>query len=302
MEPAKRPPGVANMISRYACTAMLAASLTFNGCVPAPVSEIEGEGPGGRPQPLALTPERELEVGREAYREILAEADVLPADSPETERVRRVGERIAGATHIEPLMREIHLRDATRDFEWEFSVLESDRVNAFCLPGGKVAVYSALLDFVRNDDELATVLGHEIAHALAHHASERLAMNPGDSENLRVSGGHLDRLSKSQKQGLFNMLSPGATLDSLAYNRFQESEADHIGVFLMTFAGYDPEAALGFWDRMRSASSGQFRLPEILSDHPADARRMVQLQQWIPLAEGAEQAYTRGEIDGPGRQ
>jgi len=111
------------------------------------------------------------------------------------------------------------------------------------------------------------VLGHEIAHALAHHASERIGLK--DSESV---------------------------LESLSYNRFQESEADHIGVFLMTFAGYNPEAALEFWDRMRESSSGSLRLPEFLSDHPADARRLAQLRGWIPLAEGGKAAYDRGEI------
>jgi predicted Zn-dependent protease len=290
------------MISLLKLKAVLLTSVALVGCVPAPIDEPTGEGPGGRPQPLALTPERELEVGREAYREILSDADVLPEDSPETDRVRRVGERIAGATRIEPLMREIHLRDAAQDFEWEFNVIRSDRVNAFCLPAGKVGVYTGLLDFVRDDDELATVLGHEIAHALAHHASERLALNPGDSENLRASAGKLDRLTGPQRKSLLSMLSPGATLDSLAYNRFQESEADHIGVFLMTFAGFNPEEALGFWDRMRLASSGSLRLPEILSDHPADGRRIAQLRQWIPLAEGAQRAFDRGEVAGAGER
>jgi metalloendopeptidase OMA1, mitochondrial len=256
----------------------------------------EGEGPGHRPQVLALTPERELELGREAYREVLAKADVLPSDHPAVDRVRRIGRRIVAATQIRPLLQEINLRKDGYRFEWEFNVIDSDRVNAFCLPAGKVAVFTGLLAFVRSDDELATVLGHEMAHALAHHASERLALKPADAEALRAAGGRLGDIDEPRRRSLIGLLGAGAALESLSYNRFQESEADHIGVFLMTFAGYNPEAALDFWGRMKKASSGSIRLPEILSNHPADARRLAQLRGWVPLAEGGKRAYDRGEV------
>jgi metalloendopeptidase OMA1, mitochondrial len=236
-----------------------------------------------------------LELGREAYREILAKSDVLPSDDPAVERVRRIGGRIVAATRIRPLLREINLREDGDRFEWEFNVIDSGRVNAFCLPAGKVAVFTGLLRFVR-DDELATVLGHEMAHALAHHASERLALNPADVAALQASGGRLGDLDESRRQSLIGLLDAGAALKSLSYGRFQETEADHIGVFLMTFAGYDPEAALGFWERMREVSSRSLRLPEILSDHPTDARRLAQLRVWVPLAEGGKGAFDRGQI------
>ena len=262
-------------------TGLLQAPL---GCVPG--GDTEGEGPGHRRQVLALSAEEELELGREAYRQVLAEADVLPGDTPEVERVRRVGGRIVAATRIRPLLREMNLRDESDRFEWEFNVIDSDRVNAFCLPAGKVAVFTGLLHFARDDDELATVLGHEIAHALAHHASERLALNPDDVAAFRESGGRLANLDLARRQSLIGLLDAGAALESLSYGRFQEAEADHIGVFLMTFAGYDPRAALEFWGRMREASSGSLRLPEILSDHPTDARRLAQLRAWVPARRG----------------
>jgi predicted Zn-dependent protease len=264
------------------------------GC--APGGEGGGEGPGHRPQVLALSPQEELELGREAYRELLSEADVLPPEHPAVEHVRRVASRIVAATRIRPLRREINLREDGDLFEWEFNVIDSDRVNAFCLPGGKVGVFTGLLRFVRSDDELATVLGHEMAHALAHHASERLAMNPADALALRAAGGRLRSLDEPRRRSIIGLLDAGASLESLSYNRFQESEADHIGVFLMTFAGYDPEAALAFWERMREASAGSLRLPEILSDHPADARRIAQLRAWVPLAVGAKRAYDLGQV------
>jgi len=225
----------------------------------------QGEGPGHRDQPLAISPQQELEVGRAAYKEILAKARVVRG-GPQVERVRKIGERIAAVVAIEPLMREINLHVAPDEFEWEYSVLENDQINAFCLPGGKICVFTGLLAAVRNDDQLAAVLSHEISHALAHHVSERMARER----------------------------TVGHGLLSLSYDRQQESEADHIGVFLMTFAGYDPNQALAFWQEMEEAGHG--RIPEILSDHPSDERRMQQLKGWIPLAKAAKQAYDEHRI------
>ena len=228
----------------------------------------QGEGPGRRYQPLALSPAQEERLGEKAYRQILDEEDhVLPKDDPAVEKVREVGMRIVKAAHIEPLEREINLHVDWRYYDWEFNVLRSRKVNAFCLPGGKVAVYTALLRVTENDDQLATVLSHEIAHALAHHTSERLAREQNSGRSLR----------------------------SLAFERGQESEADHIGVFLMTFAGYDPRQAVAFWQRMEEMTGGS-GMPEILSDHPSDERRIRQLQGWARLAEGAYRAYKSGRI------
>jgi len=226
----------------------------------------EGEGPGHRQQPLAISPQQELEIGRAAYKEILAKAQVVSA-GPQVERVRRVGERIAAVIAIEPLMREINLHIVPNEFEWEYSVLKNDQINAFCLPGGKICVFTGLLDVVRNDDQLAAVLSHEISHALAHHVSERIARER----------------------------TVGHGLLSLSYDRQQESEADHIGIFLMTFAGYDPDQALAFWREMEAAGGGA-AIPAILSDHPSDAQRLAQLQGWIPLAKAAKRAYDEHRI------
>jgi predicted Zn-dependent protease len=229
-----------------------------------------GAGPGHRRQSLALEPWQELQLGEKAYREVLEEerGNVLPPNDPAVRRVRAVGERIVEAAHIEPLEREINLHVDWRYYKWEFNVIRSRQVNAFCLPGGKVVVYTALLRVTgNNDDFLATVLSHEIAHALAHHTSERLAREQGSGRSLR----------------------------SLAFERWQESEADHIGVFLMTFAGYDPRQAVAFWERMQEMTGGS-GVPEILSDHPSDERRIRQLQGWARMAMGAYEAYKNRRI------
>jgi predicted Zn-dependent protease len=261
------------MTLRKPCVAVLfCLALAPAGC---DVEPPQGEGPGHRRQTLALSPQQELDLGRKAYREVLSEAKVLPHDSAQVRRVTKVGERIAGTIKIEPLMREINLDVKDYRFEWEFNVLEDPHVNAFCLPGGKVAVYSGLLKVVQNDDQLAAVLGHEVAHALAHHSSERIA------EEQREGRGIL------------------AALHEKAFDRSQESEADHIGVFLMTFAGYDPEQAVVFWKRMKEISDQQGRVPEILSDHPSDAKRIQQMEAWVPKAEAAYKAYEEGRIERP---
>ena len=154
--------------------------------------EGKGEGPGHRAQTLGLSPAQELQQGRQAQKQILTNPDKygrpLPANSPEVQRVRRVVERIARAAEIEPLQREINLRKGYK-FEWDVHVLDKNVINAFCLPGGKIFVYRGILRLIENDDQLATVLSHEIAHALAHHSSERIARDqrPADRRAQRGS-------------------------------------------------------------------------------------------------------------------
>lgn len=232
-------------------------------------------GPGGREQPLALSPEQELAVGRRAYQEVLGEfgGRALPPDSPEAGRVQGVVTRLARAAEIEPLQREILLRVRGYRFEWEARVVRDARINAFCLPAGKMVVFTGILPVAATDDQLATVLGHEMAHALSHHASERVAREQSGANILR----------------------------SLSYDRMQESEADHIGLFLMTFAGFDPDQAVAFWERMHAAAGGHGRPPEFLSDHPSDEHRVGNLRAWVPKARAAKRAFDEGRI-APGRR
>ena len=255
--------------SRSAALLVIALMMVGQGCMPGPQG---GSGPGHRRQVLGLSPEKEYELGNKAYQKILDEArqkdELLPQDAEPVQHVRRVGERIVKAVQIEPLQREINLHIKKYRFDWQFNVLRNKEVNAFCLPGGRVAVYTAMLRVVKNDDQLATVLSHEIAHALAHHANERIT---------------------TEESGQVNWLF------RQAYDRQQESEADHIGLFLMTFADYDPDEALAFWQRMARLSNGG-QLPEILSNHPSDQHRINQMRKWIPQAKAAKQAYEHHRI------
>ena len=255
---------------------MFLATVTTLGCGSGPGNgETSEAGPGGRQQPLALSPSQELAVGRRAYQEVLdgVRDRALPESSAEVRRVREVVDRIVRAAAIEPLQREILLRVRGYRFEWEVNVVHDGQVNAFCLPAGKMVVYTGILPVAGNSDQLATVLGHEMAHALAHHSSERVAREKSASNILR----------------------------SLSYDRMQESEADHIGLFLMTFAGYDPEQAVAFWERMHASAGAGGRPPEFLSDHPSDERRMRDLRGWAPKARAAKQAYDAERVTPGGR-
>ncbi len=240
--------------------------------------EPGGQGPGGRRQPLALTPRQELAVGRQAYREVMDEARgrLLPADDPRVQRVHKVLDRLVRAAEIEPLQDEILLRIRGYAFEWQANVIRDPQVNAFCLPAGKIFVFTGILQVIgRDDGYLAAVLAHEMAHALAHHASERVW--------------------RQQHEG-------GSVLRALRYDRLQESEADHIGVFLMAFAGYDPEKAVEFWRRMSQARGARGEPLEFLSDHPSHATRIRQLQRWAPAARAAKRAFDQGRIAGSRRR
>jgi predicted Zn-dependent protease len=218
---------------------------------------------------------------------------------PGVDRVRHVGERIVRAAEIEPLQREVNYRLQGYRWDWEFNVLEDRQVNAFCLPGGKVAVFSGLLPVAEDDGQLAVVLGHEIAHALAHHANERIAREQYQEHALKAAEGVLGQMDRDHAGTLIKLLGGVGQVRGLAYNRQQEAEADHIGIFLMTFAGYNPDEAVRFWERMEQATARGGHPPEILSDHPSDARRIANLRRWIPEAKAGKRAFDEGRIARP---
>jgi len=186
--------------------------------------------------------------------------------------VRRVGTRIAAAT-------------GRSNYQWEFKVIEEKQANAFCLPGGKVAVYTGILPITRDEAGLAAVVGHEVSHAIARHGAERV------SQNLLVEmglTGTMAALSKGDPNTVKNigaLLGAGASVGLLLpWGRAQESEADHLGLIYMAKAGYDPHAARDLWVRMAEASKGSGRPPEFLSTHPSEATRIKQIEAWLPEA------------------
>jgi predicted Zn-dependent protease len=281
------------LIVRTLRTAVLLATLAA-GCQPP-----GGQGPGHRSQQLGLTPEQEFALGEKAYRQILAKADVVPS-GPEVDQVVRVGRRIAHATENKDLQREINLNLEGYRFDWEFHVLRDRQVNAFCLPGGKVAVFTGLLHLTEGDDNmLATVLGHEVAHALAHHANERITRHAMQQHAVEAAGAGMGHMDPHKRGMLLAILTGSSQMSELAFDRQQETEADHIGLFLMTFAGYDPDAAVAFWERMEEAARGHGRPPEILSSHPSDHHRIAWMRVWVTQAKAAKQAYDQGRIARP---
>lgn len=242
-----------------------AALLTLTACYTNPVT--------GRQSLVLVQPSEELALGAQSFQQIRSEEKVS-TDPAMNARVRRVGQRIAGA-----------VGDKMPNAQWEFVVFDSKEVNAFALPGGKVGVYSGLLKLATTDDELATVMGHEIGHVIARHGAERM------SEQMVIQGlgaigtAYTQNRYSPQAVQLFQTAYGGATTLGrvLPHSRANESEADHMGVVFAATAGYNPQAAIGFWQKMsqqKGASGGA--LEKFLSTHPADEQRIADLQALMP--------------------
>lgn len=217
-----------------------------------------------------------------SYNEFLTEnkGKVLTS-GPEVVMVKRVGANIAQA--VTDYMKANKMEDAIKDFKWEFNVVDDKTVNAWCMPGGKVVVYTGIMSVAKNETGLAVVMGHEIAHAVAKHGSERMSQGL-----LQEFGGAVLSQAVSQKselaQGLF-MTAYGAgsnLLGVLPFSRLHESEADKLGLIFMAMAGYNPEEAISFWQRMSAGSQGSS--PEFLSTHPSDVTRINQIKAYLPEA------------------
>jgi len=225
----------------------------------------------GRHQLLLLPESQEQQMGLDAYRQVLKKAK-LSTDPVAIEQVRRVGRRIAEAT-------------GRTDYQWEFNLIEDKQANAFCLPGGKVAVYTGILPITRDDSGLAAVLGHEVSHAIARHGGERVTQTLLVQMGLAATQVALARNDPAVVQQVTALLGAGATVGLLlTWSRAQESEADHLGLIFMAKAGYDPHAALDLWNRMGEAAKGRDRPPEYLSTHPSEETRIKQIEAWIPEA------------------
>jgi predicted Zn-dependent protease len=214
-----------------------------------------------------------------AYRQFLSQNKVVQG-SREANMVRDVGVRIQRA--VEAYMRQNNLSGQLQGFKWEFNLVQDQTVNAWCMPGGKVVVYTGILPITQDETGLAVVMGHEIAHAIAAHGNERASQ--GLLANGLLQGGSI---IAGQNQTLTNQIimqaaGVGTQLGLMAYGRNQESEADHIGLIFMAMAGYDPNAAIPFWQRM--AKTGGASPPEFLSTHPSPDTRIRDLERLIPKA------------------
>jgi metalloendopeptidase OMA1, mitochondrial len=225
--------------------------------------------PTGRSQLMFVSPSQELQLGEQAYREIL-EKNRLSTRSDWQAQVRRVGQRLA-AVADQP------------DYKWEFNVLQGKDVNAFALPGGKVAFWEGIMPIARDDEGVAVIMGHEIAHAIARHGAERMSQQMGAQTIGQILALGIGSVSPGLHDGFLTAYGLGATVGFLMpWGRAQESEADRIGLILMAKAGYDPAAALSLWERMSKVAGD--KPPEFLSTHPSDRTRMAQIKAWLPEA------------------
>ncbi len=189
-----------------------------------------------------------------------------------------------GRAHVQRVGKRIAKAAAQPGYKWQFFVIEKDQLNAFCLPGGKVFVYTGLFKAVQNEDQLAVVMGHEIAHAIARHGAERMSMmqlgRMGKEIAAKTLGGGQYSQAINQAYGVgetYGMVLP--------FSRKFEYEADEIGLYLMTKAGYNPNEAVRFWDNMRRLKQGSKTPPEFLSTHPADLNRIKRIRSLIPIAQ-----------------
>lgn len=234
--------------------------LTLTGCYTVPIT--------GRTTFNMVTQAEEAQLGLQAYEEAKAQTPQLK-DSAVNDRVSRIGNRIARASHFP-------------EWDWEFVVFDDpDIPNAWCLPGGKVAVYSGLLPYVKTDGELATVMAHEIAHAIARHGAERMSQ-----EMVRAAGAAVVAEAVGDEYVEMTKVVYGIGSDlfvMLPYSRKHELEADQIGLIYMARAGYDPNEAVTFWERFSKIGEGQ-KPPEFLSTHPADENRVQQIKELLPAA------------------
>jgi predicted Zn-dependent protease len=229
----------------------------------------------GRSARVALSEGQEAALGIQSYRDILSQSQVV-SSGPEVDLVRKVVSRLVGSTG-----------EAGRKFEWRVSVIRDPQVNAFCLPAGKMVVYTGILPVAQTEPGLATVLGHEMAHATSHHGAQRLLHTK--LANTFLAGAQtsmaLSDMDFQKKAAVMGAIGAGAQYGVLLpFSREEETEADVIGLHYMARAGYDPREAITFWQRMEDASKGGRQPPEFASTHPSHGTRIERLKEEMPKA------------------
>lgn len=230
---------------------------------------------------LNLVPESELMLmSSQEYAKVLAEKPPLSANDSRTQMVKNCGARIQKA--VEKYYADKGLSNDLKGYAWEFNLIDDPTINAWCMPGGKVVFYTGILPLTQDEEGMAVVMGHEIAHAIARHGNQRM------SQALLVQfGGAMLSVALSQKPALTKQIflqsfGIGSTLGMLSYSRKHETEADKMGLIFAAMAGYNPEAAVPFWERM--AAGGGQKPPELLSTHPSDETRIKTLKAFMPEA------------------
>jgi len=259
-------PGISKHIFKplFILFTIVLISLPILSCYKAPVT--------GRSQFIILTQSQENEMGVTAFNDVLKNEQISNNQSYNS-AVTRVGQRIAAVSD-------------TQNYEWDFKVIEdNEQINAFALPGGKVAVYTGILPVAQTDAGLATVMAHEVAHVAARHGGERVSTGILAQLGAVGVGAAMGGSDPYVYEAVMQAYGLGANVGVLLpFGRSQESEADRIGLVYMAKAGYDPREAVAFWQRMDEAVKGKSQPPEFLSTHPGYGTRIRNLQQWLPEA------------------
>ena len=247
--------------------------------------------------------QEEVQLGAQAYQQVLGDAQsqgaLLPADADVSRQVRGIAQRLVarvpGVTADLAATNQQQAPTSYEDFQWDVSVIQSDQANAFCLPGGKMAVYTGLLPIAQSEDAMAVVMGHEIAHALLRHGSQRMAQQELVQMGQMAAGIALGGMDPQQQQAVMAALGAGAQYGFiLPYGRDHETQADQVGLMLAAAACYDPRTAIPLWERMSQLGGGE-RPPEFASTHPDPANRIQTLQGLMPQALAFHEKYCAGQ-------
>lgn len=252
-----------------------AASLMFAACGTSETVPITG-----RKHKLLVGDAQILTLSKSQYSETMKK--LTPStNATNTAMVKRVGQRLA--TAVETYLKANGYANEVQYYEWEFNLVQGTQVNAFCMPGGKIVVYEGILPVCQNEPSLAIVLGHEIAHAVAKHSAEQMSKSIRQQYGTQIMATVLEQAAGTNTaQAAAALASSGFSFFNLKYSRDNESEADHMGLVFAAMAGYDPNTAITFWQRMAAASTA--KTPELLSSHPSDATRVANIQKLIPEA------------------
>ena len=236
----------------------------------------------GRKQNILVSDEQVLSLSNKEYSDYMKSAR-LSTNSANTAMVKRVGQRLA--TAVEKYLNEHGLQAETKEYSWEFNLVQDQSVNAFCMPGGKIVVYEGLLPVTKDEASLAIVLGHEIAHAVAKHSAEQMSKQIKNQYGTEILGQLLNSagVSSGTTQLAQIIAQKGLQFRSLKYSRDNEREADRMGLIFAAMAGYDPNVAVSFWQRMAQMTVNS-KQSDVFSDHPSDAKRIAAIKQELPEA------------------
>ena len=235
----------------------------------------------GRQQSLMVSDGDVLSLSTQQYQEFMKTAK-LSTNAANTDMVKRVGQNLA--TAVTKYLNANGMAADVQNFKWTFNLVQNKEANAWCMPGGLICVYEGILPLTQDEASLAIVLGHEIAHAVARHSAEQMRTQIKQKYGMQIGAAVLGGIGVgSNTSSLIQAVAAqGFNFKNLSYSRSHESEADHMGLIFAAMAGYDPQAAVNFWQRMAAASNNQ--KSEFLSDHPSDATRIKQIQGWMPEA------------------